>query len=740
MAGVIQVGDVIKFSEIAWTVWNYGWASERNAGDNYRAFGTDVRTLLAGLKKLENAVAEAQTSLHDHGARRNDILGGDKTSLGEIIGDYEETLKECRKLLEKNHRYDQTTGPMRNIDWNINIMPQVEHLQRRIQMHNTRIQHVLRPFQIDLIRKIHEDLVRRLTSMHKDVLGIKRDFKTLLDKYYPEVAKEIEQQSKQELCSLDIPGSLVGRLEEMFGRRRLDQPRTLQELTDCFLIHMKRSTVQLPLGPENAGQYPSVACYVALLKCQVIMRRIKGSNELQNPPRISHWPGYIDFLEEASFFSCFSELSHQCSRFRTELKAPNASHCEDEMLIFWDEDERNVKKPRQTIGPPYDFLLEVPLVPEIDATTTWRMMRLSRKTGSDHHFRIRDSWGNIDQPSTEEPTVVDFNIHTATLVPIYADPVTREEGTLVPLEIILEDNDKNYKYCFRDLKDILLFQEAITGFKVVAGYTQPHTAAFFVRPGQEESFLENVTVQLWIPSSVKGYPDNGDTNHRRPSSGSQSSAPPTPYYQSRANSIASSLSTAAVSFKSWSSSGSDDTISLKVDGVAATAGYGVIRPCPRNPLLVLFTRSPDSSKPKRSIMAIKIDDETRTNPERCNCQKTRTCRIAALEQRHGRFHAQKLEHSAKWNLLPLVTAPDWGGLLRVSILFPTVEARERFSGSHCECKMATESDIDTCLSKLHQGLLGIVRVLYRRQMIMWQEQRHKQKEVDTYPPSGFSKY
>lgn len=35
MSGLIQVGDAIKFTELAWTVWNYGWASENNAGWYY---------------------------------------------------------------------------------------------------------------------------------------------------------------------------------------------------------------------------------------------------------------------------------------------------------------------------------------------------------------------------------------------------------------------------------------------------------------------------------------------------------------------------------------------------------------------------------------------------------------------------------------------------------------------------------------------------------------------------------
>lgn len=32
MAGPIQIGDIIKFSEIALQVWSYGWEAEHNAG------------------------------------------------------------------------------------------------------------------------------------------------------------------------------------------------------------------------------------------------------------------------------------------------------------------------------------------------------------------------------------------------------------------------------------------------------------------------------------------------------------------------------------------------------------------------------------------------------------------------------------------------------------------------------------------------------------------------------------
>ncbi|KAL6851392.1 hypothetical protein ACO1O0_008520 [Amphichorda felina] len=112
------------------------------------SFGDDVSSLHDSLVRLESTITRAQTSLRSHGAQSTDILGGDRRSLTEIIGDYEATLGECHQLLANNHRYAQTTGPARNIDWNLNVMPQVEHLRGRIKMHNSRILHLLKPFEM----------------------------------------------------------------------------------------------------------------------------------------------------------------------------------------------------------------------------------------------------------------------------------------------------------------------------------------------------------------------------------------------------------------------------------------------------------------------------------------------------------------------------------------------------------------------------------------------------------------
>jgi hypothetical protein len=73
----------------------------------------------------------------------------DRGSLLDIIGDYHETLAECRRLLEDNRRYGASANnPLRNIEWNALVQPNVDRLRHRIQLHNSRIQIALKPFEM----------------------------------------------------------------------------------------------------------------------------------------------------------------------------------------------------------------------------------------------------------------------------------------------------------------------------------------------------------------------------------------------------------------------------------------------------------------------------------------------------------------------------------------------------------------------------------------------------------------
>ena len=94
-----------------------------------------------------------------------------------------------------------------------------------------------------------------------------------------------------------------------------------------------------------------------------------------------------------------------------------------------------------------------------------------RQTGSDQHFRIVRTWGFYNQPPTEEPKVLDFDVCSAALIPVYADPMG-DSTAPPPLEVIIEENGIQHHYVFVRLQDVLSFQQALTGFKVVDGYME----------------------------------------------------------------------------------------------------------------------------------------------------------------------------------------------------------------------------------------------------------------------------
>jgi hypothetical protein len=160
---------------------------------------------------------------------------------------------------------------------------------------------------------------------------------------------------------------------------------------------------------------------------------------------------------------------------------------------------------------------------------------------------------------------------------------------------------------------------------------------------------------------------------------------------------------------------------------------------------VLFTKDADASECNRSIVAITLDDGTKPNLDRCKClQPNKACRITALERNRGisssMLDARRLERRAKWDLLPLSAsrltdaAPAWGNICRVSILFPTVQARLLFGGGYCECPTANEGDVDECLARQHQGLLGIVKAYHRRQLVLWQDRNDNLTDVVNRAP------
>lgn len=199
--------------------------------------------------------------------------------------------------------------------------------------------------------------------------------------------------------------------------------------------------------------------------------------------------------------------------------------------------------------------------------------------------------------------------------------------------------------------------------------------------------------------------------------------------KARTLSVSSNATTAtSVTIQSNSSSTSDTTVAVLESGKTKTAP---IHANPLKPMLVLFTRGAETSH--RAIVAISIDEKTTPNPQGCYCHQGvgpdgTPCKITVVEQSGGKkvLEARRLYSSTgQWDLLPLCASrrnekrgfagAKWRDLNRVSILFPSVEARLMFGGRLCTCRRQTKGEVIECMRKGHVGLLGQVRVHYRNE-------------------------
>jgi hypothetical protein len=125
------------------------FANKPSAGRQYREFGRDLEHLAQSLDDLTSVIVTAQESFRSR--RLNPLpvaFGWDRDTLLDIVGDFETTLKECHLLVRTNNSYAAPSGPVINLRWNLVVMPIVERLRRRVLMHQSKIQHFLRPFEM----------------------------------------------------------------------------------------------------------------------------------------------------------------------------------------------------------------------------------------------------------------------------------------------------------------------------------------------------------------------------------------------------------------------------------------------------------------------------------------------------------------------------------------------------------------------------------------------------------------
>jgi hypothetical protein len=443
----------------------------------YVEFGNDVKGLANNLDTLSDVVANATRSLYQQSPWRTPRLRWDERSLLDIVGDYRITLQQCTELLRTNRGYRLPSGPIRNLEWNIFVQPQADHLRHKIRMHNSKILHVLKPFEVDLlcrvrqdIQAMHHDLAQRITAVHHDI-------RRLMGILTPDLEAALEQQAHREIHFLDVPISIAERFRQ---QSLVDRPEyeydvepTLADLTDAFIVNFSLSTVGFVSGMRVETRVPSAEQYLSLLKCLWIAAKFRSCRALTEPTPESHWPSYVRQLED--------ELSAQCMRFGGELMAPNMAAVGLPPVAYsvWPEREKTQLVDVVTRDELVERVLEVPLASH---GAVRRKIKLFRRLNSaDQQFRISiyGAEETVTGKTRTEKTTIDFDLSSVILNPQYASSPydSLSPGITTVHDMILRKDAQEAPLKFVSLEDLLKFQTAVTGFEPWHAFTMyvfPH--------------------------------------------------------------------------------------------------------------------------------------------------------------------------------------------------------------------------------------------------------------------------
>jgi hypothetical protein len=635
----------------------------------YQDFGNDIKYLAENLKNISRVVenAKSQQSQQSVGLRSPPVQKDwDLSSLKEIIGDYENTLADCKKLLEENHEFRKKRNFAYNNYWNFVIQPKFDQLRRRLQSHNTKIIILLKPLEISLLTDIHQDIVERIDAVHRSVLRLQG----LL---IPDIDQAISEQGRDISVSLDVPADIAKKFQTSAEKSR-PETRTpghfpLQAGADAFVLHLEESTKKFTsTGNFINDRTPLAQQYLNLLKCIWIMKQLQESGALKDAPKDSQWPGYIDQLKQ--------DLSVECQRF-TDPQAHRL--IPPDLSSLTQADQYNIwpgENIAEYISPHYDLhkteVLRIPMPSPSQSPNLQRIMIIYQLGPTE--YRLVETVGDKNAPTTRVELNTDIDLRTIHLTPIYAIPSSRPK----PLEVMIRSASTEINPAFQELKYLLRFQHLLTGYKVYERYDQAMVkVSFFVsnKPAEEE----HGRLQLWMPqpfcssstSSTSTSPISSGAQspaHRsRPSLGSSIDSIALEKIderipQSRRSSSVSSFATKLTKHRSPSFSTRSISSSMSLSSVTSTTtistgtGKARLHLKPAKPLLVIFLKSRDAPT-KFALVAIQIDDNTEVKRERCGCRgKDSQCLDSCIERADGFLRVQRWDATqglSSWNLASL---------------------------------------------------------------------------------------
>lgn len=424
------------------------------------------------------------------GQQRQDAQRGPEAelrSLREVTGDFGRTLKDCNVLLGNHHKFHRNkAGFVDNVVWHASTESEISNLKERVRLHITKMSFVIKPFEIQLLVGIRNELIQ-LQQEVRDLAGLvttlRRD--TTRDSALPS------------LPSIEMPlisDAITQRLVAALELNRPDAFRTLSDFPlkegfDALAFHFAKSTILFNPGIGPSQKVPKETQYLNLLKAKWILEKLKASSKLAAAETNSLW---LNCEREVEL-----KVLEQCRRFQTDSLRPppleNITRLPDDCFTIWIFEAPPLLPHLAEARAMEDKILELTL-PSNSTLTIFR--------SSDDDFRVVTVHTTIIPDTSKEVERESFsaNMQSTQLVPAYAIPEPISGSSLSGNGILLyRAQDLAQWQPLKNLMDVFSFQQALTGYRV---FFDASNVKWSLDGSDKPGRYGKARVQIWEPKRL----------------------------------------------------------------------------------------------------------------------------------------------------------------------------------------------------------------------------------------------
>lgn len=593
----------------------------------YFEFGQDIQTLALGLEQLIEVTENAGTQknagrqrqsrpLRPWNAARQDEQRGPEAelkSLREVTGDFCLTLRECDALLQNHQKFHRNqAGFVDNVLWHASTESEISNLKERVRLHITKLSFVIKPFEIQLLVGIRNELIK-LQQEVRDLAGLmitlNRD--TTRDTALPSLPS-IEMPLTPDVITKRFVAALDLNRPDAFHDIS-DFP--LKEGFDALVFHFAKSTVLFNPGVGPSRKVPKETQYLNLLKAKWIMEKLKASPELAAAAETdSLW---LNCEREVEL-----EVMEQCRRFETGRLIPppldNITRLPDDCFTIWIFEAPPVQPHLAEARALEEKILDL-VLPSHATLSIFRT--------SDDDFRVVTVQTTIIPETSKEVERESFsaNMQSTQLVPAYAIPQTMPASSSSVNDILLHRAQELTQWQhLKDARDAFSFQQALTGYRV---YFDASNVKWLLDGSEKPGKCGMARVQLWEAKRLPKLPTAEDSDQSPLSSVNSSTPSPQPLFergfgQRRLTGVSSTI-----------------TSSSRTSQIAGNRACNatVVHP-PEPPVLIIYTLCDG----KFTFLHLILGEEIFVNERACLCKKSpKTCLRIVLGSKKKKIKLRK---------------------------------------------------------------------------------------------------